>query len=510
MSTRSASVLPEHVISVIILVSILFVRILPIIIYIEHKGTIPDIIYKDHYIYLWSAKNILTVGTNPFDFFPPLNTLFIAGILWLSNGNIGVATAAMAIVGWLTVVVIYIIAQKLFDTKTALYTAILCGLYPNFIMYGITFCSENLGTFWICVMFLLLIYYRITNRIIFLVGMGITMGIAAQTRGGLHYFAPFFLMGLFLLRYKKQKIYFFKESFTFIVPLLLSLYSIGWLTSPIQKSESLNPRSGIGSVVHGANRITTSCADYGDIRGNVFYFINDTKEPWPQGSQLFSEELMALPTVQILKKTVLFIMEKPLIYIKNSLLKLSCFWSPNQLVIATIKLKLQPYNAIANTISLTIVVLYLVLIIGGLFGLILSHDPLKPFFIFFIVFYCILIFFTVGNSKLRLPLMPLFIMYSSFFFTMLVQKRKVIREKILRHKTTIIFASLLVANGVWRCIEILPEPAEIYVRQIELCNQLGFPKTACVLLKKYQAVPYFNDDQKKRLRKELEQANCAR
>jgi len=476
------------------------VRLLPITI-LAVRGELPNVFYKDHYIYLWSAENILKSGTNPFDFFPPLNSLFIAGILYSTGGSTIAALCGMAMVGWLTVVLTYCLANKLFGQKIALWATIICGFYPNFIAYGATFCSETLGTFWVCLAFMILVHYRLTEKLRYLFLDGIVWGIAAQTRGGLHYYAPFLLFGLLLVRFKNNKIFFIKESLTFLGALGIALYTITLVTAPLQTSDAMNPKSGIGSVVHGANRVTTSCADYGDIRGNIFYYINDAREPWPEGTQLFSEELMSLPTTHILLKTAQFILEKPLLYLKNSFLKLSCFWAPNQLAIADVKLKFQRYTVLATLIACCIATAYIIVIISGLCGLWLSKDVMKPFFILFIIFYCLLIFFTVGNSKLRLPLMPFFIIYGSFFIREVFKKRISV-SSLARTRFLLLGIILFCANSIYKFPEFLPSPQEIYVRQIELCNQLGFHKTAGILIERYKNMPYYNENQKKRLQTE--------
>jgi hypothetical protein len=125
----------------------------------------------------------------------------------------------------------------------------------------------------------------------------------------------------------------------------------------------------------------------------------------------------------------------------------------------------------------------------------LSRDPFRPVFILFIIFYCLLVFFTVGNSKLRLPLMPFFIMYCSYF---LGSFSKGAWKNALSKKWVLIIILLFLSNSIYKYQEILLSRAEIQVQKIELCVQRGFPKTALYISEndKYYV---FTSDQKKRL-----------
>ena len=459
---------------------IFFIRIIPVFIIAisSNKGFI-DIGHADPLLYLGGAQAIIKTGTNPFNFFPPLNFLFIAAFLYLGKGNAIVPLGAIAVVGWLTVLGIYLLAKELFGKKIALIAAIMSGVYPNFIFFGVGFYSETLTIFLIVFSFLLLVKYFQTSRNYYLLLSGVLWGLASQTRGGLHYFSLFIavVIAVYCCGHGWRSL--LKLIAVFLISTYLTIFAIGSIVSPIQGESSLNSKSGIGSFVHGANRITTACPDYGDVRGNIFYDINNCKEKWPDGSQLYSDDLMKLDTFHIALKFVAFVLQDPGLYLKNSFMKLSCFFSPNQNVIIFIKTKFDSVHPFfAGAVCLGISLLYIFIICGGLLGIVFSRDPFRPVFISFIIFYCLLVFFTVGNSKLRLPLMPFFIIYCSYF---IMSFKNGTWKRAFSNKWILIIILFFLSNSIYKYHEILLSPAEIAVQKIELCNHLGFPKTALYL-----------------------------
>ena len=460
---------------------ILLIRIIPVLFIsmFSSKGFI-DTGHADPLLYFRGAQAMLQTGSNPFPFFPPLNFLFITAFLYLGKGSPIIPIAALAVVGWLTVIGIYFLAKDLFGYKVALIAVVISGLYPNFIFYAFNFYSETLTIFWIVFAFLMISRYFQTNKSYYLVLSGILWGMASQTRGGLHYFALF--IGLVLIMHCSRQGWkaVFQQITLFFIITYLTIFTVGKATFPIQGEFSLNSKSGLGSLIHGANRITTSCSDYGDVRGDIFYAINHCKENWPAGSQLYSDELMQSDTFTILKKFAAFVFQDPVTYLKNSLRKLSCFFSPNQIIIYYTKIAFKSVNEFTiDSVCLGLSLLYIFIICGGLWGMFLSRDIFRPIFITFIIFYCVLIFLTVGNSKLRLPLMPFFIIYFSYFITCLQDGRW---KTALSNKVTAILILIFLANSIYKYQEIRLSPREIQVQKIELCNQLGFPKTALYLI----------------------------
>jgi 4-amino-4-deoxy-L-arabinose transferase-like glycosyltransferase len=478
-----AEVKREHLITGAVLFCMLLVRISAVV--AIHVFGSNGIIYReeaDPLIYLNGARAILAGGVNPFNFFPPLQFIFIASFLKISGGSTTAALAAQAVVGWLTVMGIYLLARALFDRQTALLAVLISGLYPNLVFYGVNFYSETLALFFIVFSFLMMQYYCVSFRTLYLLCAGVLWGLASLTRGGLHYFSLFMAFVVIASSYERSGRWTVKPAGALLLSTFITLVTVGIALSPVQGNFSLNSKSGIGSLVHGANRITTSCADYGDVRGNIFYIINRCEEQWPEGSQIYSNDLLESGTWHAGRVFLSFIAQEPITYIKMSFRKLSCFWSPNQGVIHFLKTRSGRAAAfISGWLCAGIGLWYVIIVCCGICGIALAGGPFRLLVIFFILFYCLLIFFTVGNSKLRLPLMPFFMIYATHCAVCCWTKRVAWRSLLSRVWVAGALL-LLIGNSVYKYGEIALSPAEVQVRKVELCVRLGFPRTARFIL----------------------------
>ena len=489
----------KHPAITLILFLVLLTRI--VIVFTVFHSTRTDLLEQfywdaDPKIYVAGARHILATGVNRLNFFPPLHFLFLAGCLYLGKGNLLIAALANVTVGWLTVVGIYLLAKDLYGERAGLIAAIISGFYPNFIIYEIALYPEPLALLWIVFSFLMLARYFQTCGSSYLVGGGFLWGLASQTRGGLNYFPVFAGIAIAASLAGRSWKSRCKPMSTFLLAAYLAFLAMGIAAYPLHGNFSFNSKSGIGSVLHGANRITTSCTDYGDVRGKLFYSI--LKDEWPEGSQIYSRELLNLDAWQIGVKLLRFIAQDPLTYVKNAFTKLSCLWSPNQLIIYYLKTTgfKDADRPIVNGVCLGIGLLYMLIVCGGLYGLSGARGPFRLLFLLFILYYTVLIFLSVGNSKLRLPLMPFLMIYCSYGITRL---RDLFRGTPYAHTwITLIMVAIFTGNSIYKCREFLPSPAEVDVREIELSYELGFPGTALHLLKKGHKHP-FSGDQKKRM-----------
>jgi hypothetical protein len=155
-------------------------------------------------------------------------------------------------------------------------------------------------------------------------------------------------------------------------------------------------------------------------------------------------------------------------------------------------------NLISGGICAGVSVLYMFIVCAGLWGISSARGPFRLLISLFVLFYCVLIFFTVGNSKLRLPLMPFFMIYCSYIITC-KETRQLSWNRLLSHKWAVIAAFILIGNGIYKYGEIRPSPSEVYVRKVELSTALGFPKTSLFLLKRGR-YSILSEEQEERLK----------
>jgi hypothetical protein len=479
----------------ILFLCILVVRLIPAVYICVTKWQGPIIAGDaDALLYLGGAQEILAHGTNQFNFFPPLNFLFIAFFLYVAQGNVIAPMLALSVVGWITVIGIYLITKDLFGERAARIAAVVSGIYPNFIFFNLSFYAETLAIFFIIwSVFLLIRFYR-THARVPLILAGILWGLASLSRGGLNYFS-LFIAGCITLHPAGGHRFSWKPAGSFLMAVAFSFFILSSLLPEKLGSTALGSKSGIGSVIHGANRLIICCTDYGNVRGNIFYAINNCREAWPPGSQLDMQELFKLPAVKLYEKLFTFIAENPVVYIKNSLIKISNFWSPNQYVIFFAKNRFGIGNSrLIDALCFIIAAVYVAVVCGGILGVASSRDPLRPVFIAFILFYCLLIFFTVGNTKLRLPLMPFFIIYCAYCVASGIDS---LREKVRSQRWVLLVLLLFLGNSFYKYQDIRLSPAEIRVQKVELCNQLGFPQTALYLLEHDNGFSYSARDRER-------------
>jgi hypothetical protein len=138
-------------------------------------------------------------------------------------------------------------------------------------------------------------------------------------------------------------------------------------------------------------------------------------------------------------------------------------------------------------------------IAGGVCGIAISKESFRPVFIVFILFYCVMVFFTVGNSKLRLPLMPFFIIYCASFCSQVAAGMHS-WKRVVFHRWSIMVLLLFIGNSIYKYQEIALTPGEVRVRQIELCDELGFPHTAGYLIRRYTPYHHYTHNQTDRMR----------
>ncbi len=452
----------------------------------------------DPLLYLGGAQDMLTKGINPFAWFAPLNFHFIAAFLHLAGGNVLGPLCATVVTGWLAVIGLYLFANLLFNRRVALLSAGIAGLYPNFIYYGARLYPESLALCFILFSLYLLIKYAEDTQLHLLLLSGILWGLASQTRGGIHFFSLFIVAFLTWKHYRRGFSFFLKQTVVFFLATYLTMYTIGLFAAPFQGGISLNSGSGLGSVILSVNKISNCCTNYGSIRGNLLYEINLAGESWPEGSML-DMDILELPTIQIAGHVFKFIADDPLAYLKNGLERIGYLWAPNQNLISFLKHQFyHRFGFLTDAVCILISVYYVMVVCCGVWGVALSKDRFKPVFLLFLLFYCTMIFFSSGNSKLRFPMMPFIIMYAVYFVYLLFTEKRVFKKAVASVSATAVIIVFL-CNSMFKFGEILLSPAEVKVRQIEMSNELGFPKTARYLLDKYKSFPFYSANHKKRL-----------
>jgi len=121
---------------------------------------------------------------------PPGQTAFMAGVMGLFGGGLMAVKAVQALLGALSVALVYALGRAWFGYREGLVAAWICALYPNLVAFSHYLWSETLFIF-----LLLGGLFGLTRRpgpprVADAVVAGLALGLAALTRATIFYFLP--------------------------------------------------------------------------------------------------------------------------------------------------------------------------------------------------------------------------------------------------------------------------------------------------------------------------------
>lgn len=459
----------------------------------------------DSILYLNGAQSLLSdavgiLGPQPLSVFPPLNFLYIAFFLLIGNGHILAAALGMFLTGILTVLAVYVLAAELFGNRVALVAAVITGLYPNLVFFSMTFYSENLAMLLFVAAFWAIVKYRHTRHTGFLFMAGLLWAAFSFTRGGVHYFAVLIGAYLAVIRFRDGLGAAVRPFAAFVLTTYLTMFMLNAALFPLKGDFALDSKNGVATALHGTNRIFNPCTDYGNLE-TIFFLANEIGESWPEGTLIYNDSYAKMPSWKVYLEIANYIAEEPITYVKMCFERLSFSWSPNQYVIYFLKFKLRDFDqnlvgGLCNLIALSC----LLIVSCAVLGLFISKDCLRAPFIIYVLFSCLLVCLTAGNTRYRLPLMPFFAIYCAYFIVS-VRKAVISQVKPIPVICLLGLLALLWANGVYRYVEDFRFSYNDYtLRLIERSLQEGFPKTAKLYIDQAAFMRY-NTSQEEQLQK---------
>ncbi len=171
----------------------LAVRLIALLLFPEtHLGTNAQIAYL-------GGANILVRGKGFADpsypvFTPPLYAIFLAVCNYGFGSPEFAVKVLQAFADSLTVVIAFLIADRIFGRPTALLSSILLIFYP-FSIYPVTYIGpETFFTFFLSLFLLLAIYAVTYQRAHYYVGAGLFLGLATLMRGTTQFYPVFWLI----------------------------------------------------------------------------------------------------------------------------------------------------------------------------------------------------------------------------------------------------------------------------------------------------------------------------
>lgn len=205
----------------------------------------------------------------------PLYPLFLAGIYKIFGHNYDAVRIIQILLFALTVVFVYLLAEKLFGRKVAIWSSMATALF-----YGVANQAGSLTTETLFIFLIMFFVYAISNckNIRWIAASGIVLGLAVLTRSIIQYFFILVVINFFVIFYKKtpiRKIFlkigiFLISFFIILMPWLIREHSV---SGDIAKIAS-RTGSGLASRVERMEKIYPNYA--GHFIGRLFgYYFSE-------------------------------------------------------------------------------------------------------------------------------------------------------------------------------------------------------------------------------------------
>lgn len=188
----------------ILILSILFITLFLRIHYIATQETL--CVQGDCIRYISTAESISSgkgfFAAEGYDFvLPPLYPLFLSVIILFFGKNILIAALIQAIISTISVYLIYLISEKIFDKYVAMLSLVIASFYAGFIRYSAQILTENNFIFlFLCFVYFLIKYKEDKKKFDLLIS-GVFFGLANLQRGVLVFFIPF--IPFYLINYQQ-------------------------------------------------------------------------------------------------------------------------------------------------------------------------------------------------------------------------------------------------------------------------------------------------------------------
>jgi 4-amino-4-deoxy-L-arabinose transferase-like glycosyltransferase len=156
-------------------------------------GSIEESELREHFFlkfYPWTRHKNIGGGYYALNAAPPLYPIFLALCYYLGGLNTLSYFIPQIILGSLTCLLIYYLAEEIFDQKTAVLAGFMMALYPALIFWSYLIRVETLFIFLLCLGFLLMIKGNRSRSMFLICLSAIIFGLACLTRVTLIFFIP--------------------------------------------------------------------------------------------------------------------------------------------------------------------------------------------------------------------------------------------------------------------------------------------------------------------------------
>ncbi len=372
--------------------------------------------FSDTKLYMQLVSQINGDGIGHAYFMSPLYPYIIAVIEKVTGSPELWGRFLQSVFGGLTALITYFIGKRGFGSATGIVAGAVVALYVPFIYYDGLLLTESLFTLLLSAQLLALLSAMEKKDIRYWAAAGVLLGLAAITRASILLFLPAFLVSLLFL----QKEYRPNRSHIAVYTILafLTLLPTTWHNAaeekvfiPVTTSFGYNLYAGNNAEATGLYSMPASVDLASDFNGSRWIERNT-------GREMNSAEASAWWRDAALEWMTGHPGDAAILYMKKLLL----FFHPGEIDQLGLSMRFfkQEYGAIPGIPAAAFPVLFVLSVIGLLIALRERNTGwIIPAYLFVYVFSTALFFI---SGRLRLPIMPLLILYAAHTLVVLVQR----------------------------------------------------------------------------------------
>jgi len=333
----------------------------------------------------------------------PVYPLFLAGVYSVFGHSLPAVRIIQALISALTCVLVYLIALKIFNEKTALLAAAITGIYPFFIYYTVFHITETLFTF----LLVLWVYYMVlcsenagTKNCL---AAGAAAGLASLCRPTAYPLIALFLLFFFFEQNKKP----IKSIFVMLIAAAVLIIPWGMRNKRVFDSFCITHIGGMGNLF--ASLLVAKKTSEGLTVSETF-----KEESWLKGDSLH-ESSRGYYYLNEFKKLVT---DNPIIFVKNAVRKFCRMWRPYP-ILSKINVAWLP----SNFVILAGFLFYDVIILLAFAGLYYHKFTIKSVYLLLPVISFSFVHMVFSSTpRFRRPVMPFVIILSAVGFLELLKK----------------------------------------------------------------------------------------
>jgi 4-amino-4-deoxy-L-arabinose transferase-like glycosyltransferase len=346
---------------------------------------------------------------------PPLFPASVAAIYRLFGvGNFQAVRAAQGLLSLGTVVLVFLLARRLYDERVALWAAGLVCFYPSLLVYNNLLLSETLFTFWLTAIVLAIVSYLQSPSLAKLTLVGALVGVGALTRSILWLFPPV-LGGYLLIAAPVAWPRRLAGAALMVVAFLVVIAPWAWRNTRLEKTLITIDCMGGRNLMMGNYEHTPLTRSWDAIGvGGEQAWYRVLARRYPEFRQMTQGQRDKLA----MREGIRFVLAHPGLTIQRDVIKFFNFWQlERELVSAALagEFGAMPKPAVA-LIALIVAGGYAVVILLAITGAVLFPPEdwrANTLLLLMMAYICLLHTLVFAHSRYHLPLVPLLVIYAA-------------------------------------------------------------------------------------------------